>query len=79
MAIEVIAEKEDAAEGSTSADAEIKNDAPSSPGHDRKVVTEAATTSSIAVVNDGNTSSADVTVESDGETRKISSILQALI
>ena len=67
-------EKEDAAEGTTSADTEIKNDAPSSPGHDRKEVTEAAT-SSIAVVNDGNTSSADVTVESDGETLKKYSIL----
>ena len=35
-------EKEDAADGTTSADTEIKNDAPSSPGHDRKEVTEAA-------------------------------------
>ena len=77
--IEVTAEKEDATEGATSADPEVKYDALSSPDQDRRVVAAATTgfiaNDPLAVVNDGNTSSANDIVASDGATRKTSSIL----
>ena len=77
--IEVTAEKEDATEGATSADPEVKYDAPSSPDHHRRVVAAATTgfvaNDPLAVVSDGDTSSANDIVASDGATRKTSSIL----
>ena len=75
--IEGIAKKEDPTEGDTSADPEVKFDKPYSPDHDAATSTSSIANDllAVAVVNDGTTSSADVIVESDGATRKTSSIL----
>ena len=75
--IEGIAEKEDPTEGDTSADPEVKIDKPYSPDHDAATSTSSIANDllAVAVVNDGTTSSADVIVESEGATRKTSSIL----
>ena len=74
--IECIAEKEDPTEGDTSADPEVKFDKPYSPDHDAATSTSSIANDllAVAVVNDGTTSSADVIVESEGATRKTSSI-----